>query len=96
MHRPLALCGILLGLLVGCGCAKPRVWQGPRVDLTRYGTLGLVEFRSGHGDGEWVTRRFLASVHTPRRASPCSSSARCRACSTRSARRPRRRALLGD
>lgn len=70
MHRSTALLGIAIGLLVGCGCAKPRIWQSPRVDLTRYGTVGLVEFHSGQGDGEWATRRFLASVHTAQAGVP--------------------------
>ncbi|HKJ23454.1 MAG TPA: hypothetical protein VKB65_01435 [Myxococcota bacterium] len=63
MRRRIALCGIALGLLAGAGCAKPRVWQEPRLDLARYGTVGLVEFDSNRGDGEWATRRFLASLH---------------------------------
>jgi hypothetical protein len=61
---------ILFALLLGCGCAKPRVWQEPRVDLHRYGTLGLVEFDAGHGHGPDLTQRFLASVHAAQAGVP--------------------------
>jgi hypothetical protein len=70
MGRRIASFAVFFALLVGCGCAKPRVWQEPRVDLHRYGTLGLVEFDAGYGHGPDVTERFLASVHAAQAGIP--------------------------
>jgi len=70
VRRWLALSGIAIGLLVAFGCAKPKVWVPPRIDLHRYGTLGLVEFRSGHGHGPMATQRFLATVHAAQAGVP--------------------------
>ncbi len=56
------LVGITLLLAVGCA-SKPKVWVPPRVDLHRYGTLGLIEFPSRQGHGPVATERFLAHVH---------------------------------
>jgi hypothetical protein len=69
MGRRLAL-GIAIGLLVGFGCAKPRVWQPPRIDLHRYGTLGLVQFHSRQGHGTMATRRFIATLHAAQAGVP--------------------------
>ena len=70
VRRWLALYGIALGLLVCFGCAKPKVWVPPRIDLHQYGTLGLVEIRSGRGHGPMATQRFLAMVHAAQAGVP--------------------------
>jgi hypothetical protein len=63
MRRRIVLCGVVCGLLLALGCAKPKVWVPPRIDLHQYGTLGLVEFRSQGQHGQMATQRFLSAVH---------------------------------
>ena len=63
MRRSLALTAVTLGLFVFLGCAKPKVWVEPRIDLHEYGTLGLVQFDSERGHGPMATQQFLAAVH---------------------------------
>jgi len=50
-------------LLALAGCAKPKVWVPPRMDLQKYGTLGLIEFDSSSGYGSMATKQFVASLH---------------------------------
>lgn len=69
VRRRLALLGIAIGLIVASGCAKPRVWQPPRIDLHSYGTLGLVQF-SGDDHGPTATRQFLTALHTAQAGVP--------------------------
>jgi hypothetical protein len=55
------LAGFLM--LATLGCAKPKVWVPPRIDLHQYGTLGLIEFDSPLGYGRMSTQQFVATVH---------------------------------
>lgn len=56
--------------MLALGCAKPKVWAPPRIDLERYGTLGLIEFRSNQGYGSVATQRFLTAVHAAQAGVP--------------------------
>jgi hypothetical protein len=52
---------VLLTALTGAGCASHRVLVPPRLDLTPYGSIGLVAFtvENAKGNlGELVTQRF--------------------------------------
>jgi len=72
------LCSVLALLLVaplfaaGCGARQPRVWVAPVVDLSRFGTLGMVEFtsRSGDGLGALATREFMAAMQRAQPGTP--------------------------
>lgn len=70
MKRQIAL--ILTGILILAvlGCAKPKVWVPPRIDLNQYGTLGLIEFGSPSGYGPMATRQFVASLHSAQAGVP--------------------------
>jgi hypothetical protein len=70
MKRQIALhlTGILM--LGALGCAKPKVWVPPRIDLHQYGTLGLIEFGSPSGYGSMATRQFVASLHSAQAGVP--------------------------
>jgi hypothetical protein len=70
MRRRLVLAGTAIGLIAAFGCAKPRVWQPPRIDLRSYGTLGLVEFRSADEHGAEATRQFLTTLHAAQAGVP--------------------------
>ena len=61
MRKRVAL--VLVGLIAALGCAKPKVWSPPRVDLQRHGTFGLIQFDSAAGYGAAATDRFLAAIH---------------------------------
>jgi len=63
MRRQIAL--QLIGILVlsALGCAKPKVWVAPRIDLHQYGTLGMIEFRASPGYGPKTTQQFVATLH---------------------------------
>jgi len=70
MKRQIAL--HLIGILVFAllGCAKPRVWVPPRIDLHEYGTLGMIEFRSPQGYGPLATQQFVATLHSAQAGVP--------------------------
>jgi hypothetical protein len=62
-----ALLCLLVAPVLLVGCAKPRPPKSlvpPRVDLARFGTLGMIEFTGPVGDGLGVlaSREFLASM----------------------------------
>jgi hypothetical protein len=42
----------------------------PRIDLQRYGTLGMIEFESSQGYGEMATQQFMANVHSAQQGIP--------------------------
>jgi len=46
MRRTVAIPLVGTLLLATLGCSKPKVWMPPRIDLQRYGTLGMIEFHS--------------------------------------------------
>jgi hypothetical protein len=70
MKRQIALhlTGILMLTLLGC--AKPKVWVPPRIDLHEYGTLGMIEFRSPQRYGPLATQRFVATLHSSQGSVP--------------------------
>lgn len=63
---------VLLGcLLVGAlGCAKPRVWMPPRVDLRAFGTLGMLQLDASPAFASRATQQFVASLHSAQGAVP--------------------------
>jgi hypothetical protein len=63
MKRQIALHLIGILMLATLGCAKPKVWVPPRIDLHQYGTLGMVELRSPLGYGPSATQQFVATLH---------------------------------
>jgi len=54
------------------GCSKPKTLYPPRVDLARFGTLGMLEFAAPAGDGLGVlaSREFLASLQRGQPGTP--------------------------
>ena len=70
MKRQIAfhLAGILI--IAVLGCAKPRVWVAPRIDLHEYGTLGMIEFHSPLGYGPLATQQFVATLHSAQGSVP--------------------------
>jgi hypothetical protein len=64
----LHLTGILMLTVVGC--AKPRVWVAPRIDLHECGTLGMTEFHSPSGYGPLATQQFVATLHSAQGSVP--------------------------
>jgi len=67
-HFASYLAGILV--LVALGCAKPKVWVPPRIDLQEYGTLGMIEFGSSEGYGSRATEQFVANLHSAQAGVP--------------------------
>jgi hypothetical protein len=71
---------VLLGLAlagafaVGCSRSAPRekVWVPPRVDLARFGTLGMIEFSVSGADGlgALASREFLATLQSAQPGTP--------------------------
>jgi len=70
MQRQIALHLIGILMFAAFGCAKPKVWVPPRIDLHQYGTLGLIEFGSTSGYGPIVTQQFVASLHSAQAGVP--------------------------
>lgn len=64
----------LAGLAGACSHTPPRqqVLEPARIDLSRFGTLGLVEFSSGAADGfgAAVSRDFLAALQSAQPGTP--------------------------
>lgn len=70
-----ALFCLLVAPILLAGCAKPRppkTLVPPRVDLARFGTLGMIEFTGSSGDGLGVlaSREFLASMQRGQPGTP--------------------------
>jgi len=67
----LALAG---ALAVGCSKSAPRekAWFPPRVDLARWGTLGLIEFSAAQVQslGPLASREFLAALQSAQPGTP--------------------------
>jgi hypothetical protein len=59
------LCLVVAPLLLA-GCSKPKTQYPPRVDLARFGTLGMIDFSSpaAEGLGSLASREFLASLQS--------------------------------
>ena len=70
MKRQIAihLAGILI--LAALGCAKPKVWVPPRIDLQQHGTLGMIEIESPQGHGLTATRQLVATLHSAQAGVP--------------------------
>ena len=74
-RRALAVALLALAGLAG-GCSHtpptPAVLDPPRVDLSRFGTLGLVEFESGavDGFGAEVSREYLSALQAAQPGTP--------------------------
>lgn len=69
-----ALCLVVAPVLL-VGCAKPRppkTLVPPRIDLARFGALGMIEFTGPSGDGLGVlaSREFLASMQRGQPGTP--------------------------
>ncbi|HEY8154592.1 MAG TPA: hypothetical protein VII72_10740 [Myxococcota bacterium] len=67
----LALAGAVLG---GCSRRAPQqlVWYPPRVDLARWGTLGLIEFSASGSQGlaPLASREFLSALQSAQPGTP--------------------------
>ena len=63
MHRRV-ICMLAIAALAGSACASKKVLVPPRVDLTRYGTLGMIEFSSQGSDelAKQASSRFMAVI----------------------------------
>jgi hypothetical protein len=57
-------------MLTSLGCTKPKVWVPPRIDLHRYGTLGMIECESAQGYGPMATQQFVANLHSAQAGVP--------------------------
>lgn len=59
-------------LAAACAAKRPSVLEPPRLDLSRYETLGLVEFRASGAKelAALATREFLSSVHAAQPGTP--------------------------
>ena len=68
LYRSLVPSAIACALLAACSHAPkaPPVRVPPRMDLSRFATLGLVDFaaRDGGGLGSAATREFLAALQS--------------------------------
>ncbi len=64
--------GALCALVMAIGCSSPRVLVPPRVDLARYGTIGMIEFssRDNRELGGEASREFLAVIHAAQPGTP--------------------------
>ncbi|MGQ0722943.1 MAG: hypothetical protein ACT4PE_15445 [Candidatus Eiseniibacteriota bacterium] len=52
-------------------CSSSKVLIPPRVDLARYGTIGMIGFSSSPGElGEMASREFLAAIHSAQPGTP--------------------------
>jgi len=54
----------LIAAFFAVSCASPKVLVPPRIDLARYGTLGMIEFtaKGPHGLAKTATSQFMAVV----------------------------------
>jgi hypothetical protein len=56
---------VVAGALVLAGCSSSKVLIPPRVDLARYGTIGMIEFSSPTPDlSHQVSKEFLGAVQS--------------------------------
>jgi len=67
---------LVIAAALAAGCSRtpppPKVWVPPRVDLERFGTLGMIEFATPAPDGLGVlaSREFLAAIHEAQPGTP--------------------------
>lgn len=67
---------LVLAAAFAAGCSSspppPKVWIPPRVELERFGTLGMIEFATpaSYGLGALVSREFLAAIHEAQPGTP--------------------------
>jgi len=70
----LVLLALVAGLAMGCAKSAPRerVWIPPRVDLARWGTIGMIEFSAGGAPGlaPLASREFLAALQAAQPGTP--------------------------
>lgn len=62
----------LLLLLASCASRQPAVYMPPRLDLARYGAIGIVEFAGSATGGleRAATDAFLGAVHSAQPGTP--------------------------
>lgn len=71
-----AFLGLALAGALALGCSRPapreKVWFPPRVDLARWGTLGMIEFAASDppGLGPLASREFLAALQSAQPGTP--------------------------
>ncbi len=71
-----ALTALCAAAALAAGCAKhPETLEPPRLDLTRYGSIGMVTFRASGPTGAGVlgdaaTKEFLATIHSAQPGTP--------------------------
>jgi hypothetical protein len=71
--RVLSLAGLAIAVLAAIGCSSSqKILIPPRVDLARYGTIGMIEFTSqdGRALGGTASREFLAAVQAAQPGTP--------------------------
>jgi hypothetical protein len=67
---------VALAVAFASGCSKqpraPRVWIPPRIDLARFGTLGMLEFDTpgSPGLGLAASREFLGAIQSAQPGTP--------------------------
>ncbi len=65
MKHILNLCVIAVLMLMVVGCAsKPKIMVPPKVDLTKYEIIGIIEFKSSNEGklGEYATGKFMEVI----------------------------------
>jgi hypothetical protein len=72
LYLGLLVPAISAALALGCSTPQPKVRVPARVDLSRLGTLGLVDFASAGSDGlgTRATREFLAALQSAQPGTP--------------------------
>jgi len=72
LYPGLLVPAIAAALALGCSTPQPKVRIPPRIDLSRLGTLGLVEFASPGAEqtGATATREFLAALQSAQPGTP--------------------------
>jgi hypothetical protein len=67
---------LVIGVALAGGCSStppaPKVFVPPRIDLERFGTLGMIEFATPTSDGlgPLASREFLAAIHEAQPGTP--------------------------
>lgn len=63
--RPAACLLLALGLALGCAAKPPPVLVPPRIDLARFGRVGIVSFSGAEPAlGRLATQEFVAMLHS--------------------------------
>jgi hypothetical protein len=75
-RRKLAAAGLVMALAAGVACSRStpaaRVYIPPRIDLARWGTLGMLEFSAPAAEplGALASREFLSAIHAAQPGTP--------------------------